>query len=77
MHLLVKVNDPVNIARTSSDVGLAETIKAKYKLEKGKRGYVISSINDCGVQVATQLLANVMRKCRIDEVPTPVIARME
>lgn len=52
-HLLVKGNDPTDIAGTRSDVGLAETMKAKYKLEKGKCGYVIASINDRGVRVTT------------------------
>jgi len=43
-HFLVKGNDPTNITRTSSDVGLAETMKAKYKWEKRKWGYAIASI---------------------------------
>lgn len=45
-HLPIKGNDPIDIARTSSDVGLAKVMKAKYKLEKQKRGYVIASIKD-------------------------------
>lgn len=52
-HLPLKGNDPTNIVGTSSDVGLTETMKDKYKLEKGKCGYVIVSINDRRVQVAT------------------------
>ena len=66
------------IAGKGSDLALAEAMKAKYKLEKKKRGYAISNIKDKGVRVATQLLAGkVMRKCRADEVPAPVIALAE
>jgi len=54
---------------------IVETIKKKFKLEKKKRRYVISSINNTAVKVATQILAGkVMWKCRTDEVPTPVVA---
>ena len=50
-------------------------MKANYKREKRKRGYVIVSIKDQGVHVATQLLADkLMRKCRVDKVPAFVIA---
>ena len=36
------------------------------------------SIKDKGVRVATQLLARkLMRKCRADEVPAPVVALAE
>ncbi len=56
-------------------MALAEATKAKYKLEKRKRGYVIASIKDQGVCIATQLLANkLMRKCWADEVPTSIIS---
>lgn len=56
-------------------MGLPEEMKAKYKLEKWKRGYVIASIKDRGVRVVTQLLASkLMRKCHVDEVPASVIA---
>lgn len=49
-------------------------MKGKYKLEKKKRSYIISSIRDKGVRIATQLLDNkMMRKCRADEVPVPVV----
>jgi len=33
-HLPIKGNDPTYIVETSSDVGLAEAMEAKYKLEK-------------------------------------------
>jgi len=50
-------------------------MKKKIKLEKKKRGYVISSINNNVIRVMTQILAGkVMRKCHADEVPTPVVA---
>jgi len=53
-------------------------MKAKYKLEKRKRGYVIASIKDRWVRVATQLMASkLMRKCHADEVPTPIIALLD
>jgi len=59
-------------------LALAEAVKAKYKLEKKKRGYAITSIKDKGVCIATQLLASkVMRKCHTDEVLAPVIALAE
>lgn len=48
-HLPIKGNDPTDIARTSSDVGLTEVMKDKYRLEKRKHGYVIASIKDRGV----------------------------
>lgn len=49
--------------------------KEKFKFEKKKRGYVISSINNKVEKVSTQILARkVMEKCRADEVLVPVIA---
>jgi len=63
--------DLAEIADKSEDLAPAEAMKNKYKLEKKQRGYVISSIPDKGVRVATQLLARkVMRKC---QVPVTVI----
>jgi len=53
-------------------------MKKKYKLEKKKRGYDISSIKDKALHVATQILVGkVMRKFRTDEVPAPVVALTE
>lgn len=50
----------------------------KYKLEKKKRGYAISSINKKVVRVVTQILVGkVMRKCRTNDVPVPVVALTE
>lgn len=77
-HFLGKGNDPRNIARMNSDVGIAEIMKAKYKLEKQKQGYVIASIKYQGVRIATQLLARkLMRKFNADEVLAPIIVRAE
>lgn len=74
-HLPCKGKDPATITRKGSNLALAKAMKAKYKLEKKKRGYAISSIKDKGVHIETQLLAGkVMRKCRADEVPVPVVA---
>lgn len=77
-RLPYKGKDLTAIAKKGSDLALAESMKAKYKLEIKKRGYAISSIKDKGVHIATQLLASkVMRKCRVDEVPVPVVALAE
>lgn len=53
-------------------------MKAKYKLEKRKKGYIIASIKEKGVRIATQLLAaKLVRKCHADEVSASLIALME
>ena len=50
-------------------------MKKKYKMEKKRRGYAISSIKNKEVRVVTHILAGkVMRKCRKDEVPVPMVA---
>lgn len=62
----------------SSDMGLTDAMKIKYKLENWKWGYAIASIKDRGVRITTQLLAGkLMRKCHTDEVLTNVIALLE
>lgn len=43
-RLPIKGSNPVDIVGKSSDLGLVEAMKAKYKLEKKKRGYIIASI---------------------------------
>jgi len=54
---------------------LTEEIKDKFKLAKKPHGYAITSITDPIVKVATQILAgNIMCKCHVDEVLTPVVA---
>lgn len=74
-----KGEDLVDISKGKiSDLAIIEAMKKKYKLEKKKRSYAISSINDKVVRVVTQVLAGkVMRKCRTDEVPGPVVALVE
>ena len=59
-------------------MAIVEAMNKKYKMEKKKRGYTISSINDRSVRVATQILASkVMCKCHGDEVPMPVVSLAE
>ena len=45
-RLLVKGNDPTATAGKSSNLALAEAMKAMYKLEKRKQGYAIAIIKD-------------------------------
>ncbi len=52
-RLPIKGNNPAAIAGKGGDLALTEVMKAKYKLEKRKRGYVITSIKDQGVCIAT------------------------
>lgn len=53
---------------------LVEAMKEKFKLVKKSCGYAISSISEPTVKVATQILVGkVIRKCHVDEVPTPVV----
>lgn len=48
------VEDPTNISEgKSDDLAIVEAMKEKFKLEKKKRGYAISSINNPVVKVAT------------------------
>jgi len=74
-RLPFKGKDPATIFEgKGSDLALVKAMKTKYKLEKKKRGYAISSIKDKGVHVATQILADkVMRKCRTNEVSALVV----
>lgn len=73
-----KGKDPAEITGKSRDLALTEAMKKKYKFGKKKRGYIISSIKDKGVCVATQLLAGkVMRKCHRDKVLVLVVALVE
>ena len=69
-RLPCKGKDPATIAKGKGiNLALAEAMKGKYKLEKKKRGYSISSIKEKGVRVVTQLLVGkVMRKCSGDDV---------
>jgi len=74
-----KGEDPVVISQgKSSDLAIAEAMKKKYKLEKKKRGYIISNINNKAIRVVTQILASeVIHKCSRDEVLAPVVAHAE
>jgi len=59
----------MEIAGQSRDLVLEEAMKKKYRLEKKQRGYVITSIQDKGVRIATWLLARkVMIQCCSNEV---------
>ena len=59
----------------SDDLAIAEAMKKRFKLEKKKRGYTISSINNFAVKVATHIFARkVMQKCHANEVPALVVA---
>ena len=66
-----KGEDPANISEVKSDdLAIAEAMKKKFKLEKKKRGYAISSISNFVVRVVMWILVGkVMRKFRADEVP--------
>ena len=78
-QLPCKGEDPIDISEgKSSDFAIVEAMKKKYKLEKKKRDYTISSINNKAVKVVTQILASkVMRRCHANEVPTLVVALAE
>lgn len=59
-------------------MAIAEATKKKYKLEKKKSGYAISSIKEKVVRVVTQILVGkVMCKCRVDELHAVVVALVE
>lgn len=78
-RLPYKGKDPATISKgKGSDLGIAEAMKTKYKLEKKKRGYAISSIKDKAVHVATQILVGkVMRKFRANKVPMLVVTLVD
>lgn len=61
--------------KKTSEHDLVEKMKDKFKLVKKPCGYSITSITYPVVKVAMQILSGkVMRKCRMDEVPTPVVS---
>jgi len=68
--------NPINISEgNGGDLALKEAMKVKFKLEKKKRGYSISSINNPTMKVATQILeGKVIQKCCEDEVLVLVIS---
>ena len=56
------------------DTKLAQSMKERFSLAKGKRGYHTSAIQQHNIRFAVELLAcKLMRKCRPYEVPAPVI----
>lgn len=67
--------DPANVSEgKGGELALAKSMKKKFKLEKKKRGYAISPLNNPAVKVSMQILVGkVMRKCHADEVPAPMI----
>jgi len=51
-QLPCKGEDPANISKgKSDDLAIAEAMKKKFKLEKKKRGYAISNINNPVIKV--------------------------
>ena len=56
------------------DTKLVQTMKERFGLTKGKRGYHTSAFRDQPFRFAAELLAcKLIRKCRPTEVPAPVI----
>ena len=56
------------------DTKLAQTMKERFGLTKGKQGYHTSAIEEQPIRFAAELLAyKIIRKCRPTEVPAPVI----
>jgi len=59
----------------SNDLAIVEAMKKKFKLERKKRGYTISSTNSVVIKVAIHILARKgMCKFHRDEVPVAVVA---
>ena len=67
--------DPVTeFPSKHEDTKLAQTMKERFGLTKGKRGYHTFAIQEHPIRFAAELLAcKVIRKCRPTEVPAPVI----
>ena len=56
------------------DTKLAQTMKERFVLTKGKQGYHTSAIQEQPIHIAAELLAyKIIQKCRPTEVPSPVI----
>ena len=57
------------------DTKLAQSMKDRFNLKKGKRGYQTSTIGHQNIQFTGKLLAcKLMRKCRPHEVPAPIVS---
>jgi len=58
-QLPCKAKDPADISEGKRNYfSITEAMKTKFKLEKKKRGYTISSIKNKAIKVATQILAS-------------------
>ena len=56
------------------DTNLAQAMKERFGLTKGKRGYHTSAIQEQHIRFGVEILAcKVIWKCRTTEVPAPVI----
>ena len=75
-HLSYESLNPAKaFGRKKSKCDLAEKMEDKFKIVEKLCEYLITSITDLVVKVSTYILASkVMRKCRADEVPTPVVS---
>lgn len=77
-HLPWNGRDPREITDKGNDVMMIERLRKKYQIAKGQWGYIIDSILDNAICVATHLLAwKVMRKCDGTKVPAIVITLAE
>ena len=57
------------------DAKLAHSMKERFRLTKGKRGYQTSTIQHQNIRFAIDLLAcKLMQKCRPNEVPIPIVS---
>lgn len=78
-QLPCKREDPADILEGKrNELAVTKAMKKKYKLEKKKRGYAISSMKEKVVHVVTQILVGkFIRKSLVDEVPTVVVALID
>ena len=57
------------------DTKLAQHMKERFGLTKGKRGYQTSTIRQQNIHFATELLAcKLMQKCKPNEVSAPIVS---
>ena len=57
------------------DTKLAHSMKERFRLTKGKRGYQTSTIQHQNIRFVVYLLAcKIMWKCRPNEVPAPIVS---
>ena len=74
--LLKEGPDPgIEFVGKHEDMKLAQHMKERFRLTKGKRGYQTSTIQHQNIRFAAELLAcKLMRKCRPNEVPAPIVS---